>query len=176
MRRITAMLGLLLCVCGVAAAQGKGAVGILAGGYWLTRGETKDLFGDVWPDLDLELRWAERAGHGGLTVDLSYRHGHDDGTATLIPLTFGWWENLDDWSDEPRRSWRSYAAVRVGPYYGTVSRIGGGETTVGLNAHLMIGSIFGRRFLAEIRYDWYTTIADTNFEGFTFQIGYLLNP
>jgi hypothetical protein len=185
-KRAAAVAALLLGLGGAAAAQegtmGKGGgirVALLAGGYWPTRGDASDFFGDVWPNLDLELFWQEPDGKEGFTVDVSYRAGDDDGEVTLIPFTFGWWMELEDWGqeDDPSRGkkWRSYAAARVGPYYGKVSGILGGESTVGLNGHLMLGALFGRSFLMELRYDWYTKIADTYFDGVTFQIGFLLN-
>jgi hypothetical protein len=177
MRRVLTIMALLLLLASAAEAQiGSPRVGVLAGGYWLTRSESKSLFGDVWPNVDLELFFRGNHGEtpGGLSLDLSYRGGSDNGKATLIPLTFGWWEDISDWAQEESAPWKSYGVARVGPYYGKVSGVPGGETTVGLNAHLVLGVIFGRRFLAELRYDWYTKIADTNFEGLTFQIGFLL--
>ena len=41
---------------------------------------------------------------------------------------------------------------------------------------VVLGAVFGRRFIAELRHDWYTEIADTNFEGVTLQIGFLFGP
>ena len=167
---------LLTCCSAVAAQEDSGGtrLGFLAGGYWLTHGDSKESFGDVWPNLDLVLYSRQRERTGGFTADISLRWGDDDGQATLVPLTIGWWEDLDRLleEDEPK-SWRSYAAARFGPYYGRVKGTRDAETTVGLNAHFLLGAVFGRRFIAELRYDWYTELADTNFEGLTFQIGIL---
>jgi hypothetical protein len=177
--RILLLVALLIALCRPAAAQGgrhAWNLGLLAGGYWLTRGESREAAGDVWPTLDLELFGHDRQGKGGLTFDLSGRWGQDGGSATVIPLTFGWWEDLTELLDEdPSQGWRSYAAARFGPFYGSAKNPAKrtSETTVGLNAHLMIGALFGRHFLAEIRYDWYTQVADLDFEGVTLQVGYL---
>jgi hypothetical protein len=178
MNRALILTILLLACCPAAAAQGNGdgvRLGILAGGYWLTRGDAKATFGDVWPNLDLALYWPQRERTGGFTADLSFRWGKDDGEATLVPLTIGWWEDMDELlgEDQPK-SWRSYAAARFGPYYGRIKGVPDDESTIGWNAHFLLGAIFGRRFIAELRYDWYSKIADTNFEGLTFQIGILL--
>jgi hypothetical protein len=154
-------------------------VGLLAGGHWPIRSEAKDAFGDVWPNLDLELFWQNRGQPEGLTADISVRWGDDNGTATLVPVTIGWWQDLADlFEEEETRSWRSYAAARFGPFYGKLRNraTGADESTVGLNGHLVLGALFGRRFLAELRYDWYTEVADTNFEGLTFQVGFLFGP
>jgi hypothetical protein len=188
MKRIILVLALLLASCASAAAQGKEggvSVGLLVGGHGLTQSETKDVFGDVWPNLTLALFWQDGPQREGLTVDVSGRWGNDDGDATLIPVTIGWWQDLaelwgedDELEDEEKKSWRSYVAARFGPFYGKVKdqRRGIDESTVGLNGHLVLGALFGRQFLAELRYDWYTEIADVLFEGLTFQIGFLLNP
>jgi hypothetical protein len=94
-------------------------------------------------------------------------------------VTFGWWKDLADLleEDEPH-SWHTYVAARVGPYYGKAkNRLAGvDESTVGLNGHVALGGLFGRRFLLELRYDWYTEIQHTHFDGFTFQVGFPLNP
>jgi hypothetical protein len=181
MKRIILVWALLLACSASAAAQGKPggvSVGLLVGGHGLTQSDTKDVYGDVWPNLSLALFWQDQEQREGLTVDISGRWGNDDGDATLIPVTIGWWQDLADlWGEEETNSWRSYIAARFGPYYGKVRdpRRGIDESTVGLNGHLVIGALFGRRFLAELRYDWYTEIADVLFEGLTFQIGFLLN-
>jgi len=56
MKWIILLPALLLGMCAPAVAQGKGSgvnVGLLAGGYWPTGGESKDAFGDVGPNLSL---------------------------------------------------------------------------------------------------------------------------
>jgi len=93
-------------------------------------------------------------------------------------VTFGWWHDLADYlGDDEQKSWRTYVAARAGPYYGDAKNrlTGVNESTVGLNGQLVLGGLFGRRFLLELRYDWYTEIAHTRFDGVTVQIGLLLN-
>jgi hypothetical protein len=84
--------------------------------------------------------------------------------------------DLDVWGDQPSGSYRSYAAARVGPYYGSVRGVPDEASTVGFNADLLLGAVFNRRFLAELRYDWTSQVAGTAFDGLTFQIGFFPNP
>src|SRR5262249_18822015 len=153
MKWIILLPTLLLGMCAPVVAQDKGSgvnVGLLAGGHWLTRGETRDAFGDVWPNLSLELFWHHQGRPERLTVDVSGRWGHSDGDAPLVPVAFGWWQDLADLvgDDDEQKSWRTYVAARVGPYYGDVRNrlTGDNESTVGFNGQLVLGGLFGQRF------------------------------
>ncbi len=169
MKFIVALLVLICMVCGCAWAE-KSKISIAAsfGTFRPSDSEIRGWFDDTLtrfsfrtfePDKPTKWRFVTEGGAYRLDGPIDVR---------LYPVTFGWERGLSE-----KGNVRPYLSLRAGPYYGSVNETltGESETKIGLNANAAIGIIFSRNYYAEIRYDYFSEIADRNFDGLSLSVG-----
>lgn len=169
-RKIILILVIIILAVSCAFAQGqdnkrKVAIGISYGVFFPSSSSAKDKFGDSSVSL-----------LGGRFEDIKpmqWNPAFDvtnikKGGANLWIISFGAQRGLsEDTKVQP------YIAGRVGPYYADVKYPAGGidEQKWGLNANAAVGVVINRNFFIEGRYDVFSTIANTNFDGFRISAG-----
>jgi hypothetical protein len=138
------------------------AVAYLA--FMPTDGKTRTNFGKVWGGFGIGLFSPEYPHKQAFSWSISVLPKNGKSDALLIPLTVGVQRGFGQDPDL-----QSYAAVRVGPYYGKVedNLQGPDDSKIGGCANVALGLIIDRRFLVEARYDWFTKLAGNNFNGLT---------
>jgi opacity protein-like surface antigen len=84
----------------------------------------------------------------------------------LIPVTAGFLRRFG------KNDVKSYAAVNVGPYYGSVSipDLGINEHGWGLDANLTFGTVFKERYCIEARYDLMNKFAGFDFSSLSLSV------
>lgn len=168
-KRALVVLVLLIVLCGAALAdQVKLSVAVTGGAFFPTASSTQRIFGDVWPRLSVGTMQPSMPREWQLTADLSGFTHTDVGRARLYPLTVGVQRRLNT-----AGSAQTYAAVRIGPYYGKVEApaIGVSANDIGFNANAAVGVIFKERYFVEARYDYFSHFAGFDFEGPTVSAG-----
>jgi hypothetical protein len=169
MHRFAAILGLLLLAGGFVSADDtkKLSIAVSYSVFRPSSGATRDTFGSTWSGIGIAPFTRQRSGRWRPTFDVSL-YSHDDlGRATLVPVTFGVQRAFGS-----RGSAIPYASARVGPYYGRVrTALGERDTHVGFDANAAVGVTFRERFFVEARYDYFSRIAGTRFDGLSLTVG-----
>jgi hypothetical protein len=169
MRWLTATLCLLLIAGGIVSADDnkKLSIAVSYGMFRPSSGSTRDIFGSTWSGIGIGQFTRQRAARWRPTFDVALYNHDDVGRATLVPVTIG-----------VQRAFGStgsaipYAAVRVGPYYGRVrDALGERSTHIGFDANAAMGVTINERVFVEARYDYFSRIAGTSFDGVSLTVG-----
>lgn len=169
MHRIAAVLGLLLIAVGGASAEDgkKLSIALSYSAFRPSSGSTRDIFGSTWSGIGISPFTRQRAERWRPTYDIQLLSNDDVGRATLVPVTFGVQRAFGN-----SGSAIPYAAVRVGPYYGRVrDALGERDTHIGVDANAAVGVTFKERVFVEARYDYFSRIAGTRFDGVSLTVG-----
>lgn len=167
----SALLVWLLVIACQAVAVTRIPIGLKVGSYFPTCGETRGLFGDIWPIVSISPMRIGKPERWSLAADITvYDQRWHDNRALLIPITigvareFGISENT-----------KPYVALRVGPSYASVdakpNAYGSGW---GWNANAAVGVTFSERFYFEVRYDWFDEMEGLDFSGLQLLAGFRL--
>lgn len=169
MRYIVVVAALACLLCGAAKAESqKISVAVSYGVFYPTSGETKDQFDSSFQRISITTfdpvkpkAWRFIAEGGDYTLN-----GESD--VELLPLTFGVERGFGGSS-----SLQPYMTFRGGPYFGKVENptIGLNDHHIGLNMNATCGLVFKKRFYGELRYDFFSSIASTDFSGFSISGG-----
>jgi hypothetical protein len=143
-------------------------IGVAYFAFMPTNGDTKRNFGRVWNGFGVGVFRPEAPSKLGFSWSLSVLSKNGESDALLVPMTVGVQRGF---GGNPDR--QSYAALRVGPYYGKVddNLEGPDESKIGGCANVALGLIINRQFVLEARYDWFTRLAGNNFNGLTLTVG-----
>jgi hypothetical protein len=169
MQRLAAVLCLLLLAGGAVSADEtkKLSIAVSYSVFRPSSGATRDTFGSTWSGIGIAPFTRQRSERWRPTFDVTL-YSHDDvGRATLVPVTFGVQKAFGSSGTAI-----PYASVRVGPYYGRVRDALGERTThIGFDANAAVGVTFKERFFLEARYDYFSRIAGTRFDGVSLTVG-----
>ena len=168
-RKILLVLLMLVLASSCAFAQksksNKVSFGVTYGAFFPSDSTAKDRFGDTWQTFSLGRFDGIKSNEWKPTFDLmSLRKSG----AKLWVVSFGMQKGLTTDTDI-----HPYVAGRVGPYYADVKYAPDGidEKKWGLNANAAVGVIFNENFFIEARYDVFSKVADTNFNGLSLNAG-----
>ncbi len=151
-------------LCGAAEARTKVSLDVSYTVFWPSSSHARDVFGSPWSGIGVGVFEVPQPDIWGFTWDVSFFTHDALGKARLLPVTVGYQRGFSG-----TRSVQPYVALRAGPYWGKVSIPSAGirDTTVGLNGNVAMGVFFSRRFFVEARYDAFTHLAGTDFNGFS---------
>jgi hypothetical protein len=102
-------------------------------------------------------------------MDVAYlRSSRNGNSVSLLPLTFGVTRAFGQ-----DTNMRPYAALRAGPYWGSVNSpiLGINKSRVGIDANAAVGLLFRNGFYVEARYDYLSQLEGLNFNGFFLSAG-----
>ena len=144
-------------------------VALTIGVFFPSSSEVKDQFEDSWTVISLKAFDADKPTAWRFTMELgAHRLNGRTAEARLYPLTFGAQRALKE-----GKRLQPYVVLRAGPYLGTYEDPTAGidDRHVGLNANAALGLTINRNLYAELRYDYFTDIADQDFSGLSALIG-----
>lgn len=168
MKSALCLLFALLISCGAASAEDKISIALSAGAFFPVSSTTRDKYDDCWMRVSFKTFESEKPKEWRFIAEGGAFKLDGPSSARLYPLTFGVEKGLTE-----SRNLQPYVTLRAGPYYGSVTEdaIGLDESHVGLNANASLGVTIKRKFYVEVRYDYFSKFAGTNFDGVSLSAG-----
>lgn len=170
MKRVVLVL-VVLAVVGVSPcfAREKVPLYLGLGVFTPTSSETRAEFGKTWPQFTVGRLETEYPDKWVGTWDLTSIRRSSDADAWMLAFTVGVRRGIGAYRTDELEP---YAAVRVGPYYGTVDPDkGSSDSKVGLNANASLGVLIQKRYFVEGRYDQFGKIGGFNLNGLSIWAG-----
>ena len=167
--RLVVLVSMLAVACDAFATRIP--IGLKVGSYFPSSGQTRGLFGDVWPIVSISPMRIGKPEKWSFAADIAvYDQRRHDNRALLVPITVGMAREFG-LSDEAK----PYVALRVGPYYGSVdAKPDAHGSRWGWNANAAVGFTFKEQFYVEMRYDWFDKIEGLDFSGLQLLAGFKL--
>lgn len=150
------------------ANANKISIALSAGAFFPVSSTTRDKYDDCWTRVSLKTFEAEKPKEWRFIAEGGSFSLSGPSSAKLYPLTFGIEKGLTE-----SRNLQPYLTFRAGPYYGKVTEDATGldEDHIGLNANASLGVTIKKKFYVEVRYDYFSKFAGTDFDGISLSTG-----
>lgn len=135
--------------------------------YSPTNGTVKRIFGSGYTRLGIRPLPTNAPHDWRFAFDVNFiSMSSINGSATVIPLTAGVLRRFG------KNNVKSYAALNVGPYYGSLSipPLDINQHGFGLDANLTFGTVFNERYCVEARYDLMNQFAGYDFSSLSISV------
>lgn len=149
-------------------------LGLNAGVFSPSSSEMRALFGNTWLNVGIQPLNFSKPRDWRIFGGISFLTANRDGNRVLaIPATVGVLKEFNRDADTV-----PYVAVAAGPAYYDYALTRGFERfatkRVGWNANLRAGVTFNQRLQVQLRYDFYSSTDDFQFDGLTLNASYLV--
>ncbi|MEN6370558.1 MAG: hypothetical protein ABFD64_00960 [Armatimonadota bacterium] len=150
------------------ANTNKISIALSAGAFFPLNSSTKDEYNNCWTRVSLKTFEAEKPREWRFIAEGGAFNLSGESNVKLYPLTFGVEKGLTE-----SRNIQPYLTFRAGPYYGKVTEDATGldEDHIGLNANASFGATVKKKFYVEVRYDYFSRFAGTDFDGISLSAG-----